>query len=169
MIAIRLARPAELEELAPIEIDATSALVEAGVQFPNGITATPRRLLEAALAERLLFVATDESDRPIAFLAAHPYDGGLYIGEIDVLRRWQRRGVGRALMRRAIEEARKRPLWGAMLTTERFVSFNAPFYASLGFNEVDRAAMPPKLAEVLAGEAAAGAGGERRVAMILKF
>lgn len=169
MIAIRQARLDELGTLAAIEIEATGSLVEAGVPFPNGISATPRHLLEAALAEALLFVATDEENRPVAFLAAHPHDGGLYIGEIDVARAWQRRGIGRALMRKAIGEARMRRLWGAMLTTERFVPFNAPFYASLGFREADRAEMPAKLAEVLAGEAAAGAGPDRRVGMILRF
>ncbi len=137
--------------------------------FPNGISAPPRHLLEAALAEALLLVATDDENRPVAFLAAHPHDGGLYIGEIDVARAWQRRGIGRALMRKAIDEARKRHLWGTMLTTERSVPFNAPFYASLGFREVDPAAMPRKLVEVLAGEAAAGAGPDRRVGMVLRF
>ncbi|MBL8691022.1 MAG: GNAT family N-acetyltransferase [Rhodospirillaceae bacterium] len=168
-VTIRHARADEIEALAAIEIDATRSLVEAGIVFPNGIHATPKRLLEAALAEALLFVVTDEEDRLVAFLAAHPHDGGLYIGEVDVMRAWQRRGIGRALMQTAINEARRRGLWGAMLTTERSVPFNAPFYASLGFREVDDAAMPAKLAEVLSGEAAAGAGPDRRVGMVLRF
>ena len=168
-ITIRHARPDEIEALAAIEIDATRSLVDAGIAFPGGIHATPRHLLEASLAEALLFVATDEEDRLIAFLAAHPHDGGLYIGEIDVARAWQRRGIGRALMQTAINQAQVRGLWGAMLTTERSVPFNAPFYASLGFTEVAHAELPPKLVQVLAAEAAAGAGSERRVGMVLRF
>ncbi len=168
-IALRRARPDEIEALAAIEIEAAQSLVEAGIAFPDGIHATPGHLLEASLAEGLLFVATNEEDRLIAFLAAHPHDGGLYIGEIDVARAWQRRGIGRALMQTAIDVARNRGLWGAMLTTERSVPFNAPFYASLGFCEVADAELPPKLTEVLAAEAAAGAGPDRRVGMVLRF
>lgn len=168
-IAIRLARRSELNWLETIEIDATSALVEAGVPFPNGIHATPRHLLEAALSESLLFVATDEDDRPIGFLAAHERDNGLYVGEIDVLRNWQHRGIGRALMRKAIDEARTRKLWGAMLTTERFIPFNAPFYATLGFREVSDAAVPPALAQVLATDVSNGVDPSRRVGMVLRF
>ncbi len=169
VIGIRYARPDDIDALAAIEIDAAQSLVEAGIPFPGGIHATPRHLLEASLAEAMLFVATDEEDRLIAFVAAHPHDGGLYIGEIDVARAWQRRGVGRALMQTAIGQARARGLWGAMLTTERSVPFNAPFYASLGFCEVADAELPLKLVEVLAAEAAAGAGPDRRVGMVLRF
>ena len=169
VIGIRYARPDDIDALAAIEIDAARSLVEAGIPFPGGIHATPRHLLEASLAEAMLFVATDEEDRLVAFVAAHPHDGGLYIGEIDVARAWQRRGIGRALMQTAIGQARARGLWGAMLTTERSVPFNAPFYASLGFCEVADAELPPKLAEVLAAEAAAGVGPDRRVGMVLRF
>lgn len=169
VIGIRYARLDDIDALAAIEIDAARSLVDAGVPFPDGIHATPRHLLEASLAEALLFVATNEEDRLIAFLAAHPHDGGLYVGEIDVARAWQRRGIGRALMQTAIGQARSRGLWGVMLTTERSVPFNAPFYASLGFCEVAGADLPPKLAEVLAAEAATGAGPDRRVGMVLRF
>ncbi len=166
---IRLARPEELDHLAAIELDATVSLIEAGLSFPGGPNATPRPLLEGALGEGLLFVATDAADGPVGFLAAHERDGGLYVGEIDVARRWQRQGIGRALMNRAIGEARARRLWGAMLTTDRFVSFNAPFYASLGFREVAGEAVPPGLARVLAVERAAEHQAARRVGMILRF
>ncbi len=166
---IRLARPDELDDLAMVELDATVSLVEAGVSFPGGPSATPRPLLEGALGEGLLYVATGAEGRPVGFLAAHERDGGLYVGEIDVVRRCQRRGIGRALMNRAIGEARDRRLWGAMLTTDRFVSFNAPFYASLGFREVAGEAVPPGLARVLAVERAAEHQAARRVGMILRF
>lgn len=125
--------------------------------------------MEISLSEALLFVATDPDDRPVGFLAAAERDGGLYVGEIDVLRRWQRRGIGRSLMSAGISEARARHLWGAMLTTDRFVPFNYPFYASLGFREVARDAMPPSLEQVLADELARGKEAARRLGMVLRF
>jgi len=167
--SIRLARPDELDALAAIELDAALSLIEAGVPLPGGPGAMPRHLLEAALSEALLFAATGPGDRPLGFLAAHERDGGLYIGELDVLRAWQRRGIGRALVAAALGEARTRSLWGAMLTTDRFVPFNFPFYVSLGFREAAGDTMPPGLARVLAEEAAAGMEAARCVGMVLRF
>ena len=122
------------------EHDAAELLVEAGVRFPNGVTATPRPLLESALADALLFVATDPDDRPVGFLAAHQRDGGRYVGEIDVARAWPRRGIGHMLMAAAIGEARtRRRLWGAMLTTDHFVVFRHIWDDDVEFLSTSRA------------------------------
>lgn len=166
---IRSARLEELEALAEIELDANLSLVEAGVPSNTGPVTTERSLLEQCLSDRLLFVAAVSTDRPIGFLAAAEQDGALYIGEIDVARMWQRRGVGRTLIRPAIAQARSRGLWGAMLTTDRYVPFNAPFYASCGFREVSPDAIPPSLALILKSEIEHGSDPMRRVAMVWRF
>jgi GNAT superfamily N-acetyltransferase len=104
----------------------------------------------------------------MAFLAGTERDETLYINEIDVVRAWQRKGVGRRLMATAIETARASRLRGVTLTTDRFVPFNAPFYARLGFVEIGENDALPELRRTLAIEAS-GDAGERRVAMILQF
>lgn len=166
---VRLGRLQELERLAELEIDATMSLIEAGAALAEAASATPRHLMEAAFAEGLVFVATDADDQPLGFLAGGEQDGGLYIGEIDVWRRWQGRGIGRAMILAALAEARRRNLWGAMLTTDRFAPFNRPFYAKLGFIETSFAHLPPSLVAVLEAEISRGHDPARRVGMLLRF
>lgn len=166
---VRLGRLAELERLAEIEIDAARALVEAGAAPPGELSATPRFLMELSHSERLLFVAADRDDQPLGFLAGAERNGALYIGEVDVLRRLHGRGIGRALIQAVLAEARRRGFWGAMLTTDRHVPFNRPFYARLGFCETALEEMPPSLAAVLGDEMERGFDPARRLGMVLRF
>lgn len=165
---IRLARPEELLRLTEIELDAFATLAAArgDGSEPHSL---PHDLLRHSLEDDLLFVAADGANRPMGFLAGTERDETLYINEVDVVRAWQRRGVGRRLMATAIETARASRLRGVTLTTDRFVPFNAPFYARLGFAEIEDGDALPELRKALATEAAAGVAGERRVAMILRF
>jgi GNAT superfamily N-acetyltransferase len=90
----------------------------------------------------------------------------LFIDELSVHADFQRHGIGRALMKRALGEVRK-GLDGAALTTDRELPWNAPFYASLGFEELDDP--PPAIAAELADEEADGFDMTRRCAMMLRF
>ena len=168
-VAIRPARRDELDALATIELDANESLIAAGVPFPDGPTATPRHLIEGSLAEGLLFVAAGTDDMPVGFIACHARDADLYLGELDVARTAQGRGIGRALVLHALSAARARGLGGATLTTDRLVPFNAPFYASLGFREVPRGAGPAALDATRDAEEAAGRDMARRTGMVLRF
>lgn len=166
---IRLARPDELTRLTEIELDAFATLADARGAGDEAAHVLPQDVLRQSLDDDLLFVAADGSNRPIGFLAGVERDGTLYINEVDVARAWQRRGVGRRLMATAIETARASRLLGATLTTDRFIPFNAPFYARLGFVEIEESDLLPLLRQTLAQEVAHGMGADRRVAMILRF
>jgi GNAT superfamily N-acetyltransferase len=165
---IRLARSADLDFMAEIEIDAFATLRQALGVEDDGRT-VPRHKLERSLDAELLFVAVDELDHTFAFLAATELDGAIYVVEIDVMQRWQRKGVGRRLMQAIIEAAQMRGTSGVTLTTDRYVPFNAPFYASLGFRALDEREMPAGLFKILRFEIDHGADPERRVAMTLWF
>jgi predicted N-acetyltransferase YhbS len=128
---IRLARPEELARLTEIELDAFATLADARGDGGEA-HALPHDLLQRSPEDDLLFVAADGENRPMAFLAGTERDETLYVNEVDVARAWQRKGVGRRLMATAIETARASRLGGVTLTTDRFVPFNAPFYARLG-------------------------------------
>lgn len=166
---IRLARRAEFDRLVAIENAAEAALVEVGVPLPADYPTLSHAALARALAARLLFVATDRADRPVGFVAARRCADALLIVELDVERRRQGRGTGRALMEHVLAEGRRRGLGGAMLTTDRLAPFNRAFYASLGFVELDAPSVPPPLAAVLAREIALGLDPARRIAMALRF
>ncbi|AYG65606.1 MULTISPECIES: GNAT family N-acetyltransferase [unclassified Rhizobium] len=165
---IRPARAGELHLLADIEIDAFWALHEAGAVACEPTT-LPLDTLRQSLAEDLLFVAVDGDNKPFGFLAGLRKDGSIYIAEIDVIRRWQKRGVGRRLMETAIAAARAQGASGVTLTTDRQVAFNAPFYASVGFRILEGEDRPAVLTQILENEVAYGADPLRRVAMAVRF
>ena len=164
--AIRQARLDELPRLTEIELDAFATLAEALGVIREAHT-LPHDLLRGSLDAGLLLVAADDGDCPVGFLAVEEIEGTLYVIELDVCRDWQRRGVGRRLMSAAIEMAQQRQLSALTLTTDRYVPFNAPFYASLGFVLPSVEAVPHFLKKKLDNEIAVGMDPERRVAMVL--
>jgi GNAT superfamily N-acetyltransferase len=168
-VTIRTASLDELDSLRAIEMDAATALVDAGVPFPGEPHPLSSEQLAAYLADGLLIAAVDTDETPVGFLAAEEIGGMLYIAEIDVVRRLQGKGIGRLLMKAAINAARDRGLSAMALTTDRFVVFNYPFYRSLGFEEPEAEHMPAGLRAVLDGEVANGMDAERRAGMVLRF
>jgi GNAT superfamily N-acetyltransferase len=76
------------------------------------------------------WVAVDEYDLPVGFLSAEAAtERELHIYEMSVAERFQRHGLGRALLATAIEWAAAHHLAALTLTTFRDVPWNAPFYA----------------------------------------
>jgi predicted N-acetyltransferase YhbS len=168
---IRPASIADIPALADIERDAGFAWLDAGAipHWSEQSETTPRHLLEGSIAKSLTFVAIDDHNTPIGFLATDELDAALYIGEIDVLRARQRQGVGRKLMIHGLAEGRSRGLWGSVLVTDRFAPFNAPFYRTLGFEEQPDNMLPTGLKAIRQRELERGYSAQRRVGMVLKF
>ena len=153
---IRLARPTDLPLLPAIE--ASAATLFAGTAMAHvvdGPTA-PAKALAAGLKERSLWVAT--APQPCGFLLAAATAGWLHIQEVSVAHDAQGQGLGAALLHAAITAAPTLGCARLSLTTDRWLAWNAPFYARHGFAEV--AAHDPALPEWLAGlPAHAAAGG----------
>jgi GNAT superfamily N-acetyltransferase len=82
-----------------------------------------------------------------------------------VARRHQGRGVGTRLLGVVIDHARWRFDPCVTLTTDRFVPWNAPFYARHGFIALDSARLSHELAAVLGAEIASGFDPERCIVM----
>jgi len=167
--SLRLAIAADLAHLASIEEDGVNLLNEAGAELPTDVKLLSPEILEKCLQEGLLVVATSPQDHPVGFLAAAERDEFLYLGELDVAVGWRRLGIGRALVTWGIEEARRRSLRGAMLTTDKLVPFNAPFYARVGFVPTEESVVPPSLRRILEAERESGLKAERRIAMLYHF
>ncbi|UHS56061.1 GNAT family N-acetyltransferase [Agrobacterium vaccinii] len=158
----------EIALLADIERDAFLTLRDAG-GIDGEPVASDALLLERSLADGLLFVATNENDQPVGFIAATEVDGELYIEELDVLRAVQGRGIGARLMHVMIDRAAKRALHCITLTTDRLVPFNAPFYEKLGFSILESGDLSAHLRDRLSVQIAHGLDPQRRVAMALAF
>lgn len=103
----------------------------------------------------------------MGYLAGRIDGQRLHIDEVDVLREHQGKGVGRQLLKTAAAYARAQGLTALSLTTFRSVPWNAPFYASFGFQEWDPQDAPASIRQALAYEAAKGL--QDRCAMIMEL
>ena len=165
--SIRLARPDELSRLVAIDDAASELYAEAGLRISLSpdhpfVVAESIRWAEA-VARGNAFVATDETDDPVAFAVMKFVDGKPYLDQLAVRPSCMRRGIGTALLREAIAWAGDRALW---LTTYAHLSWNAPYYQRNGFAPVPESACGPELRAILQDQRAALPHPEQRIAMV---
>jgi GNAT superfamily N-acetyltransferase len=167
MITIRPARTEDAEALPQIEQSAGlafRAIAElAWLADGDNVSVEQHRALIAAGA---CWIA-GEKDRPVGFLSAGIEGDTLHIWELDVSLDRQGQGIGRALLERAIADARRRGLAAVTLTTFRAVAWNAPFYRKFGFRVLEGAEIDERLASLLGDEAEHGMALDQRCAMRL--
>ena len=166
---LRAARPEDLASLEAVERSAAGLFRDVGLSWIADSPTLPVEALERWRAAGTLWVGTDDDDRPAGFLAATALDGALYIDELSVAAEHQRRGIGGALLQRAIAHAQAAGYSAVALNTYRDIPWNAPFYARRGFVEIAGEAVPPALSERLARDARHGHDPARRCGMILRL
>jgi len=154
-IVIRPACEPDLPVLSDIELSAAETFDRYGQPIAD-LERTPDEYWAAHLSAGLLWVAEAPGAGLVGFLAAERQDDGLYVAEVDVRSGNQRQGIGRRLMQAVIDRARSDGLPSLTLTTFRRIPWNAPFYRSLGFRELEPAEMPSHLAAKVAAETAGG-------------
>jgi GNAT superfamily N-acetyltransferase len=165
-IQIRHAVPADAALLPDIERSAGSlfrTLADLAWIADHQIMSAEAHL--ARIAEGTVWVAQDEEASLIGFLTAEGAGDELHIWELSVHAGHQGRGVGRQLMEAAEAYARRAGLSALTLTTFRGVPWNEPFYARLGFETLEGAAIGERLSALLRDEVLHGLPGERRCAM----
>ena len=165
--SLRLARPDDADRFPAIEESADhlfkgdpelEEIAEAGSQLgAQGY----RRLIAKGHC-----LAAFQGERCIGFIATEPFRRELHMWQLAVHEDAQRLGVGSGLVRACMIDARNSGFTAITLTTIRDLSWNAPFYQSLGFEEVTALDAHPRLANELALEADHGLPVERRCAMI---
>ena len=162
---IRLARPDEVALIQSIEDDAGLKFGEIGIKddFPGLTTG----IIEQSITASLCFVSVDRDDAAIGFALCQQFPDALHLRELNVLRSAQGQGLGRALLARVVDEAKRRGIPGVTLTTFRDVPFNRPFYARHGFEEVTD--LPGWLAEIRSHEREIGLDEWPRLAMRLSL
>jgi len=149
--------------LPVVELSAGQLFVEHG--FGDEVHASPPDAWRLSLDTGLLWVVEADSGAPIAFLAARRYEDALYIAEVDVAFEHQRQGLGRALVKHAVEAARSDGLSYVGLTTAKTPLWNAPAYRRMGFVDCKR---PPRWLAVIL-EAEIQNGQPDRCAMLLEL
>jgi ribosomal protein S18 acetylase RimI-like enzyme len=115
------------------------------------------------------WAARNDCGEPVGFISAEETGDELHIWELSVHRDYQGSGIGRALVKKAIESARTKHLSAVTLTTFRDVPWNAPFYKRLGFRTLELDNMPERLKGILEAERAHGLPPDRRCAMAMSL
>ncbi len=163
---IRLARAGDAEHLPEIERAAAVLFANdpdcAGLDFDDTLSVAEHRTL---IAKGRCLVA-QAGDRVVGFLAAQPFARELHIREMDVHPDFQGQGVGTILLRAALIDAENAGFRAVTLTTFRDLAWNGPFYARIGFVEIEDLPAHPRLAAEIADEIAGGLPADRRIAMI---
>lgn len=166
-LSFRAAQVSEIDELLALDEDAGALFIESGLVFDSPtldayVAAERTRWTEAA-ARGAVELAVDQTGYPVGFVALTRVDGQPYLEQLSVRRRCMQRGVGRALLARAI--ARSRPLGDLWLTTYAHVAWNAPMYRRMGFELVPEEQCGPGILALLREQRSALPDPEQRIAM----
>jgi GNAT superfamily N-acetyltransferase len=169
-LAVRLARPGEIDALVAIDDDACTLDAEAGLVIAfdasHPFVVAERARWAAAIAAGMVEVVETRDGTLAGFAARGTADGEPYLDQLSVRRAWMRRGIGTILLSRAIAwgaAAASSRLW---LTTWAHVPWNAPFYARHGFVEHPEAACGPELRAILRRQREVLPDPDRRIAML---
>ncbi|MBF4162794.1 GNAT family N-acetyltransferase [Nocardioides acrostichi] len=139
---LRSARPSDLRHLAPIEESGGALFVEhLGEQRAAPLLGDPPSGFERADRPGEIVVADDEGTVVgfVHVLWLEDAEGThAHLEQLSVLPSRGRRGIGRALVGQAVDEARWAGHDELTLCTFRDVPWNGPFYARSGFEEVVR-------------------------------
>lgn len=162
---IRLARPSDIPALHRVEASAATAFIGTHMAFAADHPPNDPADLLAAIDRQLLWVVEADGE-VIGFVYAEAFHGGLYVRELSVAAAAQKQGHGAALMATVIAAAAARGDRQLMLTTDRSLAWNAPFYTRLGFRIVEGDAIPVEAQRRLEAQYAAGFDPAQRCAMV---
>ncbi|WP_344156545.1 GNAT family N-acetyltransferase [Nocardioides koreensis] len=135
-MTIRPGRPSDLRHLAAVE-DAGGPMFSDhfGPDLAPVLLSPAPSGLDRDLEPGFILVAV-VGERVVGFAHVTDHEGHAHLEQLSVLPEHGRRGIGSALVRAAMEEARWSGYADMSLCTYRDVPWNGPFYARLGFVEV---------------------------------
>lgn len=162
IIAIRPARYADLAQLPLIERSAAKTFRGSSEDAIADDSVSPVEFYIPFQSDGLVLVAEGETGID-GFAACQACADALHLWELAVRHDAQRRGLGRGLVTATLDLARARGLPAVTLSTFREIAWNAPFYRSLGFREVET--LNDRLAVIRLREELLGLPVARRVFM----
>jgi ribosomal protein S18 acetylase RimI-like enzyme len=131
---VRPARAADLTHIAAIEDAGGPQFAEYFGDAIEPILLSPAMDGRQRAAEPGFLLVAGEP--PVGFVHVLLIDGHAHLEQLSVLPQHQRRGIGAALTRAAMAEARAQGFERLSLCTYRDVPWNGPFYRGVGFTEV---------------------------------
>ncbi len=133
---IRAARTDDVPALRALQHAAGARFRDAGMPTVAALDPAPAEHLDDAARAGLLWVDTDDGDRPRAFLLASVEPGCAHVEQVSVDPVWAGRRIGAALIEHLAAWAADRGLAELTLTAFADVPWNAPYYERLGFVRV---------------------------------
>ncbi|QLK88062.1 N-acetyltransferase [Arsenophonus endosymbiont of Aphis craccivora] len=106
-----------------------------------------------------------EQQQLVGFIEVEVMDQALHIWELSVDSRWQRKGIGKALLQKVIMQAKQLNCDHVTLTTFRDVAWNGVYYQKLGFTIISAEKLTLSLQAILKKEVAYGCTASSRCAM----
>jgi GNAT superfamily N-acetyltransferase len=162
-VNIRPAQPDELPLLQSLEVAAGVLFRTIGMTDIAEHPPPALEVFEHFLAEGRLWVTADSADQPSGYVLFKLVDGAAHIEQVSVHPDHQGRGLGRALIDHVESWATDQGLPALTLSTFRSVPWNGPYYARLGFVEMQE--LTPGLVELRAEETAFGLDPAERIFM----
>ncbi|WP_067848247.1 GNAT family N-acetyltransferase [Nocardia lijiangensis] len=156
MRSIRPATEADLPVLQDIERAAGKPFADIGMTAVADDDPPTLATLREFQRNGRAWVATDEADRPIAYLVLGIVDGNAHVDQVSVDPEHAGRRLGKRLIDHAVHWARSRGLSAVTLTTFTEVTWNGPYYERLGFRYLAAAEETPGLRALRAAEAEHG-------------
>lgn len=129
MLEIRPAALAEFSLLPAIEAESDRLLTEIAGLPVTGPLPGAAAVEDFAAALHILVVGRP----PVGFVRLEEVDGQAHLEQLSVLPDYAEQGIGRALVHAAKAWAKEAGYTSLTLSTFADVPFNAPFYASCGF------------------------------------
>src|SRR6516164_2020424 len=161
---IRRCRVAELSAVQEIDRAAGQMFEQVGRPEVCGMLWHPEPLA-ACRAEGRLWVITGADDRPAGFVITDMVDGCVHVEQLSVDPGNARRGLGRALLEHAAEQAAAAGVPALTLTTFADVPWNAPYYVRCGFRVLEGREVTAGLRAVRQPEGSLGLGRSPRFCM----
>ncbi|MGD9996551.1 MAG: GNAT family N-acetyltransferase [Ilumatobacteraceae bacterium] len=161
-------RPAEIGDipaLQEIEVDAGRRFRDIGMDSIADDDPFDDVVLGRHITDGTAWAAVDAEDRVLGYVLASMVDGEGHIDQVSVRFAAGRRGIGSALIREVCAWTEQRGIGSVTLTTFRDVSFNGPYYRTLGFVDIDDAQLGPELSAIRRNERETGIEVAPRVAM----
>jgi GNAT superfamily N-acetyltransferase len=168
-IAIRRARPIELDAIVGIDDEASVLYADAGIAIDldpeHPFVRAERARLERAISMGQLEVAALPDDSLVGFVSSGLVDGEPYVDQLSVRPGFMRRGIGARLLRTSIAWAETTGAHALWLTTYAHVPWNRAYYERAGFRVWDERRCGPAMRAILSDQRAVLPDPDERIVM----
>ncbi|MEM1391665.1 MAG: GNAT family N-acetyltransferase, partial [Pseudomonadota bacterium] len=146
---LSLGEVGDIPALIAVDKAASALFAHTGLVEPDALDDhVPAEIFEQAMAVGDVVTVYNHHGWPVGFAMFSVRGNGLYLDQISVHPDHGKQGLGRILVYAVIAEAEARRLGHVSLSTFRDLRWNGPFYASMGFVEMDRSKMEPYMLEI---------------------